>query len=89
MYANDWNIHISILLIILKTCHEIRHCIFIDVLFQYFGDMFTVSSSFFLNLGKHHLMCPFHYLQLDKEDEDSDFEDEDDRDFYQLAHMPI
>lgn len=34
-------------------------------------------------------MCPFYYLQLDKEDEDSDFEDEDDRDFYQLAHMPI
>ncbi|XP_062574717.1 anion exchange protein 3-like isoform X1 [Saccostrea cucullata] len=27
--------------------------------------------------------------ELDKEDEDSDFEDEDDRDFYQLAHMPI
>nr|XP_022325247.1 anion exchange protein 2-like isoform X2 [Crassostrea virginica] len=27
--------------------------------------------------------------ELDKEDEDSEFEDEDDPDFYQLAHMPI
>lgn len=31
----------------------------------------------------------FCLLQLDKEDEDSEFEDEDDPDFYQLAHMPI
>lgn len=35
------------------------------------------------------LIMPFISWQLDKEDEDSDFEDEDDRDFYQLAHMPI
>ena len=31
----------------------------------------------------------FSLFQLDKEDEDSEFEDEDDPDFYQLAHMPI
>ena len=31
----------------------------------------------------------FCLLQLDREDEDSEFEDEDDPDFYQLAHMPI
>lgn len=34
-------------------------------------------------------MCLFYYLQFDKEDEDSDFEDEDDRDFYQLVYMFI
>lgn len=34
-------------------------------------------------------MCLFYCLQFDKEDEDSDFEDEDDRDFYQLVYMLI
>lgn len=34
-------------------------------------------------------MCLFYCLQFDKEDEDSDFEDEDDCDFYQLVYMFI
>ena len=31
----------------------------------------------------------FLFVQLDREEEDSEVEDEEDPDFYQMAHMPI